>query len=85
MHLRIALAMTLLMSAYGCATEPQPKQAGAAAPAEPTQPQSSRSYRTGSRLPSMDEDVGSSSVGGISKDDYIDDRNRGGTSGVRGN
>lgn len=86
MQLRIALAVTFLMAAYGCATEPEPKQAGAAAPAAaPTQPQSSRAYRTGSRLPSMEEDTGSSSVGGMSKDDYMDDRNRGGASGVRGN
>ena len=85
MQIRIALLVTLLAAAAGCATEAGQRQAGAAAPAEPVQPQSSRAYRTGSRLPSMDDDAGASTVSGVSKDDYMDDRNRVGASGVRGN
>jgi hypothetical protein len=33
----------------------------------------------------MDDEGGSSSLSGVSRDDYMDDRNRGGASGVRGN
>ena len=84
MHVKSALLAVLIAAAYGCATEPEQKPAGAAAPA-PAQSQSSRAYRTGSRLPSMDDEGGSSSLSGVSRDDYMDDRNRGGTSGVRGN
>jgi hypothetical protein len=75
MQIRIALLATLVAAAYGCATEPEQKQAGAAAPAAPAQSQSSRAYRTGSRLPSQDDDVGASTVGGVSKDDYQMERN----------
>ena len=73
MQIRIALLATLLVAAYGCATEPEQKQAGAAAPA----PSHSKGpvYRTGSRLPPMDDDAGSGAVSGVSKDDYMNDRN----------
>src|SRR3954469_17244098 len=60
MQLRIAILATLLAVAYGCATEPE-QQAGAAAPA---QPQPSRGYITGSRLP-LPDDAGSSTVSGL--------------------
>ena len=73
MHLRIALAVIVLAAAYGCATEPEQKQAGAAAPA-PTHSKGP-TYRTGSRLPPMDDDSGPSTVSGVSKDDYMNDRN----------
>lgn len=82
MQTKFALLAVFVAALAGCATEPEQKQAGAAAPA-PTQPSASRAYRTGSRLPSMDDDQGP--VSGMSKDDYIDDRNRAGASGVRGN
>src|SRR5436190_19720010 len=74
MQFRISLLATLLAATYGCATEPEQKQAGAAAQAGPAQ-SAPRSYRTGSRLPERDEDVGSSTVGGVSKDDYQMERN----------
>jgi hypothetical protein len=74
MHFRIALLATLVAAAYGCATEPEQKQAGAAAQAAPAQ-SSARSYRTGSRLPEREDDIGSSSVTGMSKDDYQMERN----------
>ena len=74
MQFRITLLATLLAATYGCATEPEQKQAGAAAQAGPAQ-SAPRSYRTGSRLPERDEDVGSSTVGGVSKDDYQMERN----------
>jgi len=70
MQVRIAILATLLAAAYGCATEPE-QQAGAAAPA---QPQPSRGYITGSRLP-LPDDGGSSTVGGVSGGDYAHDRN----------
>jgi hypothetical protein len=73
MQIRTALLATLLALAYGCATEPEQTQAGAAAPA----PSHSKGpvYRTGSRLPPVDDDSGPSTVSGASKDDYINDRN----------
>jgi len=70
MQVRIALLVTLIATAYGCATEPEQQQAGSAAP----QPQSSRGYITGSRLP-VPDDAGSSTVGGVSGGDYAHDRN----------
>lgn len=80
MHVRFALLAIVIAGVYGCATEPEQKQDGTAAA---SQAQSSRDYRTGSRLPTMEDDP--RPVSGMSKDDYMDDRNRGGTSGVRGN
>lgn len=74
MQFRITLLATLLAATYGCATEPEQKQADAAAPSGAAQ-SSARSYRTGSRLPERDDDVGPSSVGGVSKDDYQMERN----------
>jgi hypothetical protein len=74
MQVRLTLLATLLAATYGCATEPEQKPAGATAQAGPAQT-SARSYRTGSRLPERDDDVGSSAVNGVSKDDYMQDRN----------
>ncbi len=79
MHVRFAVLAIVMASVYGCATEPEQKQDGAA----PAQSQSPRDYRTGSRLPTMEDDQ--RPVSGMSKDDYMDERNRGGASGVRGN
>ena len=75
-HLRLALITAALCGAsYGCATPDQPAaQGAAAAPAEARN--GGGSYRTGSRLPSYDSN-GSSSTGAQSKDDFIDQMNRG--------
>ena len=83
MQVRSMLAIALgSLACYGCATAPetQPATNAAAAPAATgtaaaPAPQEARSYRTGSRLPTRDEDAGASSVSGMSKDDYIQDRN----------
>ena len=88
MQIRSAvLACILVAACYGCATEPQPQQpAAGAAPANTapasaavTPPWQSKGpvYRTGSRLPPLDDDAGTSSVSGVSKDDYQDQRNSG--------
>ena len=76
------LACILVAACYGCATEPQPQQpAAGAAPASAAAPAPYQSkgpvYRTGSRLPPLDDDGGTSSVSGVSKDDYQDQRNSG--------
>jgi hypothetical protein len=69
MHLRLVLlASALCAGAYGCAT---PEESGAAA----SQPRDTRTYQTGSRLPSP-EGSGASSTGNASKDDYVDDMRR---------
>ena len=81
MNIRLGLLGAALSAIwYGCAAEPQPQQpattgapASTAAPA-PSESQS-RTYRTGSRLPALEDDRGSASVGGVSKDDYSHDRN----------
>jgi hypothetical protein len=75
------LATLLCSASFGCATEPQPQQpAAGAAPATAAEPAAWQSkgpvYRTGSRLPPTDDVGGTSSVSGVSKDDYTDDRNR---------
>ncbi len=80
MQIRFAVLAIIVLAAYGCATEPQPQQpAAGAAPASAATPAPSQSkgpvYRTGSRLPPLDDDGGASSVSGVSKDDYMNDRN----------
>ena len=71
--IRFALLASALVCC-GCATGPdQSTPAGTEAATTSTAP---RDYRTGSRLPSIDGS-GSSNVGGMSKDEYMDDRNRG--------
>jgi len=74
----ITLAIVVL-AAYGCATEPQPQQpaAGAGPAAAAPAPYQSKGpvYRTGSRLPPMEDDVGTNAVSGVSKDDYMHDQN----------
>lgn len=79
-HFRLALIAAAFCSvAYGCATPDEPAAKGAAAPAEASQARpSSGTYRTGSRLPSYDSD-GSGATGSVSKDDYMDNMNRGGS------
>ena len=97
MQVRFALLAVLLAAASGCATEPEQKQAGAAAPATPasataTAPQAApqavrqSDYRpiTGSRLRSLDDDTGAGYVSGQSKQDYMDDMNSR-TNPLRGN
>lgn len=85
MQVRVVLAIALgSLVFYGCATAPETPPATnaaangtAAAPAKSVPaPQETQSYRTGSRLPTRDEDAGASSVSGMSKDDYMDDVNR---------
>lgn len=73
MKFRLALmSVALCVTAYGCATPEQPATAGAAAP---QQSRSAHDYRTGSRLPSLEDDRGPGYVGGQSKQDYQDDMN----------
>ena len=80
MHIRLALLAAVLCGAsYGCATpadEPAAKASAASAPGAAPQPRQEGSYRTGSRLPSYEEKGGSSSVGDVSKDDYVDEARR---------
>ncbi len=70
MQVRLALLAVLLAAGYGCAS--QPEQQTAAAP----QQHQARDYRTGSRLPSLEDDRGPGAVSGQSKQDYMDDMNR---------
>jgi hypothetical protein len=82
-QIRFAVLTILLLAAYGCATESQPQQPGAAAApvstAVPAPVPASQSkgpvYRTGSRLPPLDDDVGTNAVSGVSKDDYMHEQN----------
>jgi hypothetical protein len=79
-QIRFAVLAIVILAAYGCATEPQPQQpAAGAAPASAAVPAPYQSkgpvYRTGSRLPPMDDDGGAAPVSSQSKDDYINDRN----------
>ena len=77
-HLRLVLmAAALCGTSYGCATDDQPAPSSAQSQPSDTRP-SSGTYRTGSRLPSYDSD-GSSATGAQSKDDFIDNMNRGGS------
>jgi hypothetical protein len=79
MHFRLAaLAIVLCSGSFGCATPEEPAaSAGAPATATASQPRNSGSYRTGSRLPSYDDEpAGASTVGGASKDDYADEARR---------
>jgi hypothetical protein len=82
MHVRLAVITTVFcVASYGCAT-PAEQPAGnaneASAPAATPRP-----IRTGSRLPSYEDQGGSSSVGDQSKGDFEDQmrRSTGGTSG----
>jgi hypothetical protein len=72
MHIRLTvLAAVLCGASFGCATPAD--EPGAAAQ---QQPRETGSYRTGSRLPSPEVTSGASSVGNVSKDDYIDAQRR---------
>ena len=76
MQVRFGLLAIMLATAFGCAA-PEQKQAGAAAPAAAAQPsRSSGDYRTGSRLPALEDDRGPGAVSGQSKQDFMDDMNR---------
>jgi hypothetical protein len=93
MSTRLALLVAAL-AIYGCATEPEQQKAAAPAPASTAAPAAAAApapyqhkgptYRTGSRLPPTDDDGGSSTVGGVSRDDYMNDRNSS-VSPTRGN
>ena len=83
MHLRlVVLTLALCSAAYGCATPDEPAAnapAGAAPAKEASAPASTpRPMRTGSRLPSYEDQGGASSVGDQSKDDFADQMRRGG-------
>ena len=80
MHIRLAVLATVLCGAsYGCATPADEPAAKASATADAPQPApQSRPMRTGSRLPSYEDQGGSSSVGDQSKDDFADQMRRGG-------
>ena len=84
MHIRLAVLTAVLCGAsYGCATPADEPAAKASAPnaatADAPQPApQSRPIRTGSRLPSYEDQGGSSSVGDQSKDDFADQMRRGG-------
>ena len=72
MQVRLAVIAAVLAAAYGCASQPEQQAAATAAPAK----QQARDYRTGSRLPSLEDDRGPGAVSGQSKQDYMDDMNR---------
>ena len=80
MQVRFALlAISFCVAGYGCATAPEqaatPAASVAAAPASAVaQPKREKGYRTGSRLPQSDDDAGSATVGGSSREGYEEDR-----------
>ena len=80
MQLRFAVIAVLLAAAYGCASQPEQQTAATAAQAGAVgaspEIHQSRDYRTGSRLPSLENDRGAGYVSGQSKQDYMDDANR---------
>ncbi|HYL91458.1 MAG TPA: hypothetical protein VEU32_22100 [Burkholderiales bacterium] len=77
MQVRFALLAVLL--AAGCAAQPEQQTAASATPASAAaavpEKHQARDYRTGSRLPSLDDDRGPGAVSGQSKQDYMDDAN----------
>ena len=88
MQVRFALlAISFCVAGYGCATAPEPaaspaasaspaaaNTASAAAANTVPQPKREKSYRTGSRLPQGDDDAGSATVSGSSREGYEEDR-----------
>jgi hypothetical protein len=77
MHIRLALlGFALSGTLAACATPDESTDTAAKAAPSPVK---SGSYRTGSRLPSIDNDGGSSSVGNASRDDYLDETRRTGS------
>ena len=77
MNIRLAsLAVVSGVIISACADQPQAGgTATATRPTAATASQPSRTYRTGSRLPALEDDAGASTVGGVSQDDYQHDRN----------
>jgi len=77
MQVRFALLAVLL--AAGCAAQPEQQPAASATPASAAaavaEKHQARDYRTGSRLPALEDDRGAGSVSGQSKQDYMDDAN----------
>lgn len=80
MQVRFALLAVLLAAGYGCASQPEQQTGATAAQAGAVgaspEIHQSRDYRTGSRLPSLEDDRGPGAVSGQSKQDYMDDMNR---------
>lgn len=80
---RVLLMISLCVGGYGCATAPE-QAAGSAASASPAatnsaaaavpEPKREKGYRTGSRLPASDDDAGSATVSGSSREGYEEDR-----------
>ena len=83
----LLLTITFCVAGYGCATAPEqaatPAASAAATPANTAsaaaansvpQPKREKGYRTGSRLPQGDDDAGSATVSGSSREGYEDDR-----------
>ncbi len=79
MQLRFALVAVFLAAGYGCASQPEQQPAATAAQASAVgaapEIRQSKDYRTGSRLPTLEDDRGPGAVSGQSKQDYIDDAN----------
>jgi hypothetical protein len=76
MQIRLAVLAALVCGAsFGCATPAEDSKAPAAADAA-SQPRQTGSYRTGSRLPSYEDDTGASTTSNVSKDDYADEARR---------
>src|SRR5437660_2316833 len=79
----VLLAISFCVAGYGCATAPE-QAAGPAAAASPAatntasaavpEPKREKGYRTGSRLPTSDDDAGSATVNGSSREGYEEDR-----------
>jgi len=75
----LLLVMCLCAATYGCASAPEQQTNAAVSPnGSPSNsipaPHREPRYRTGSRLPQGDDDGGSATVGGASRDAYEDDR-----------
>jgi hypothetical protein len=73
------LGISFCVAGYGCATAPE--QAASASPAATNtasaavpDPKREKGYRTGSRLPQSDDDAGSATVSGSSREGYEEDR-----------
>ncbi len=79
MQLRFVLVAVFLAAGYGCASQPEQQTAATAAQASAVgaapEIHQSKDYRTGSRLPSLENDRGSSYVRGQSNQDYQDEAN----------
>lgn len=74
-NFRLLISACILCGAtYGCATPEGQQQAAA------DDDNTTNTYRTGSRLPTYDR-AGESGVRGVTRDDWIDERRKGGNQG----